>query len=240
MSDSTSYFSYAAQYYKWSYEQPTLATPAMAAVYYYALYTWNSYGHPQQFRLSTQSAMASAGINSWRTYDKALHSLIDNGFIKVIQKSKNQHSASSVSLCLKNVSKCKALSKALAKENDNYQDNGSSEDAEPTESPYKNFATLVLQQMQSKYNYFASPKDYGHLKAIEKQLRQHQETRHLTTADLVDNWMHLMDNLDDFTRSNNFQIGYFRNNLNRIIQSAKASQTPKNATAWSKVLQEVK
>ena len=128
MSRQATYFDYAAQYYPWAYENPTKARPALAAIYYFALYTWNKNGHPAQFRLSTEMAMSAAGINSWRTYDKALQALLDAGFIKMITKSKNQYTASVVCLCIKGKSTAKALAKAQAKAQQNHEQKQSSVD----------------------------------------------------------------------------------------------------------------
>ena len=60
-------------------------------------------------------AMDAIGIKNWRTYSKTLNDLIDFGFVKCIQKSKNQYSATIVAIVKNTKATTKALDKALQK-----------------------------------------------------------------------------------------------------------------------------
>jgi len=64
------------------------------------------------------------GIKNWRTYSKALNELVEFGFIKMIEVSKNQHSSNIIAI-VKNTEAitkagAKALDKALSKHSTKY------------------------------------------------------------------------------------------------------------------------
>jgi hypothetical protein len=60
-------------------------------------------------------AMEATGIKSYNTYINSLNDLVDWGFIKMIEKSKNQHSSNVVALSKFDKALNKALDKALIK-----------------------------------------------------------------------------------------------------------------------------
>jgi hypothetical protein len=60
-------------------------------------------------------AKEAIGIHSYNTYIKTLNELIDFGFIKLIQKSKNQYSSNIIALSYFDKAPDKALDKALIK-----------------------------------------------------------------------------------------------------------------------------
>lgn len=55
------------------------------------------------------------GIKNYRTYSKAFNDLVDWGFIKIIEKSKNQYSANVIAIVENTKANTKALDKAIQK-----------------------------------------------------------------------------------------------------------------------------
>ena len=60
-------------------------------------------------------AMEAIGIRKWETYNKAYRNLVEWGFIKEIEKSKNQYSSCIISISNAYPKNGKALDKALVK-----------------------------------------------------------------------------------------------------------------------------
>jgi hypothetical protein len=59
--------------------------------------------------------MEALGIKNWRTYSKGLNDLVDFGFIKMIEISKNQYSSNIIAIVQNTKAPDKALDKALQK-----------------------------------------------------------------------------------------------------------------------------
>lgn len=60
-------------------------------------------------------AKEAIGIKNYRTYSKTLTNLIDWGFLKLVQKSKNQYSSNIIAIVENTKAHTKALDKALQK-----------------------------------------------------------------------------------------------------------------------------
>lgn len=85
-------------WFDFCFDNPELACPAHTAVYFFAIDHCNKLGWKKKFGLPTVYTMEATGIKSKNTYYKSLNFLIDNKFIKMIQKSKNQNSANIISI----------------------------------------------------------------------------------------------------------------------------------------------
>jgi len=102
-------------FYDWSFENPEKVNPNHAAIYFFAIEQCNRLGWVPVFALPSSMAMAATGIKSYNTYIKALHELIDFGFISMVQKSKNQFTANFIALSKIDKALDKALDKAMMK-----------------------------------------------------------------------------------------------------------------------------
>lgn len=98
-----------------SFENPTKIKPIHYAIYFFTIEHCNRLGWKKHFGLPSQMVMEAIGVLNWRTYIKALNELVDYGFIKFIEKSKNQYSSNVVMLTSATVKNTKALDKALQK-----------------------------------------------------------------------------------------------------------------------------
>ena len=99
----------------YAFENPDKIKPNHYAVFFFAIEHCNRLGWKRKFGLPTTTTMEAIGIKSYNTYISSLRELVDWGFIKMIEKSKNKHSSNIVELSNFNKALGKALDKALIK-----------------------------------------------------------------------------------------------------------------------------
>lgn len=104
-------------WFDFCFENPEKINSNHTALYFFIIEHCNRLGWKEKFGLPSQMAMDAIGIKNWRTYSKTLNELIDFGFVKCIQKSKNQYSATIVAIVKNTKATTKALDKALQKHN---------------------------------------------------------------------------------------------------------------------------
>jgi hypothetical protein len=102
-------------YFDWAFENPEKIKPMHTAIYFFAIEHCNRLGWKSKFGLPTSMAMEAIGVKSYKAYKEALDLLVEEGFITMIEKSRNQHSSNIVALNLKTKATTKALTKALSK-----------------------------------------------------------------------------------------------------------------------------
>jgi len=83
-----------------------------AGLFCFLVDKWNRLGQKEVFGLPTDSTMEACKIRNWRTYNKLLEDLVAFGFIKFVEKSKNQHTANRVTFVKNTKATTKALDKA--------------------------------------------------------------------------------------------------------------------------------
>lgn len=103
------------KFFDWSFENPEKITPNHIALYFFCIEHCNRLGWKQNFGLPTTMAKEAIGIRSYNTYIKTLNDLVEFGFIKMIEKSKNQYSSNIVALSNYTKALDKALDKAFIK-----------------------------------------------------------------------------------------------------------------------------
>lgn len=102
-------------YFDWCFENPEKVSPNHTAIYFFAIEHCNRLGWRDKFGFPTQMAMDALGIKKNQTYTRYLNELVDFGFIKMVEKSKNQYSANIISLQSAKPKNGKALDKAIVK-----------------------------------------------------------------------------------------------------------------------------
>jgi hypothetical protein len=102
-------------FFDWCFENPDLINPNHIAIYSFIIEHCNRLGWKDKFGLPTGMTMEAVGIKNYRTFAKSFFDLVDWGFIKVIQKSKNQYSANVIALVKNTKANTKALTKASIK-----------------------------------------------------------------------------------------------------------------------------
>ena len=79
--------------------------PIHTALYFSIVEQCNTLGWPQEFGLPSAMTMHLIAISSYKNYYGALNDLIEFGFITMVSRSKNQHTANVVSLSKKYIGK---------------------------------------------------------------------------------------------------------------------------------------
>lgn len=102
-------------WFDWCFENPDLISPTHTAMYFFIIEHCNRLGWKEKFGLPMEMTKDAIGIKNYRTYSNTLTDLIDWGFIKLIQKSKNQYSSCIIAIVLNTKAHTKALDKALQK-----------------------------------------------------------------------------------------------------------------------------
>jgi len=102
-------------WFDWCFENPEKINPNHSALYFFAIEHCNRLAWKSKFGLPTEMAKEAIGIKSYTTYIKTLNDLVDWGFIKMIEKSKNQYSSNIVALLKNDKALDKALDKAIVK-----------------------------------------------------------------------------------------------------------------------------
>lgn len=102
-------------WFDFCFENPERVKPNHTALYFFCVEHCNRLGWKEKFGLPTTMAKEAIGIRSYNTYIKTLNELVDFGFIKIIEKSKNQYSSNIIALSNYNKAHGKALDKALIK-----------------------------------------------------------------------------------------------------------------------------
>ena len=111
MSDFNGY-SLTRAWVDFSFENPEKVKPVHGSLFLYILDRCNYFGWKDKFGLPSSLAMEAIGVKNWRTYSSALNDLVEFGFVKIIEKSKNQHKANIISINTAYVSNTKAHTKA--------------------------------------------------------------------------------------------------------------------------------
>ena len=102
-------------WFNFCFENPEQINSNHTALYFFCIEHCNRLGWKKKFGLPTTMAKEAIGIRSYNTYIKTLNQLIDFGFIKLIEKSKNQYSSNIIALSNIDKAPDKALDKALIK-----------------------------------------------------------------------------------------------------------------------------
>lgn len=111
----TSIYSLNRAFFDWCFENPESVKPNHVALYYFIIEHCNRLGWKSKFGLPSSMAMEAIGMHSYNTYKKALYDLVDWGFIRMIEKSKNQYSSNIIALVNFDNATDKALDKAIMK-----------------------------------------------------------------------------------------------------------------------------
>lgn len=99
-------------WFDWCFENPDKINSNHTALYFFIIEHCNRLGWKEKFGLPTTMSMDALGIKNYKTYAKTFDSLVEWGFIKLVEKSKNQWSATVIALVKNTKANTKALSKA--------------------------------------------------------------------------------------------------------------------------------
>jgi len=102
-------------WFNFCFDNPEKISPNHTAIYFFAIEHCNRLGWKEKFGFPTQMAMDAIGIKKHQTYIKYFYDLVDWGFLKLVQRAKNQYSSNIITLVSAVPKKDKALDKAIIK-----------------------------------------------------------------------------------------------------------------------------
>ena len=102
-------------WFDWCFLNPEKIKPNHTALYFFCVEHCNRLGWKEKFGLPTTMAKEAIGIRSYNTYIQTLNELEAFGFIKLIERSKNQYSSNIIALSKFDKALDKALDKAFIK-----------------------------------------------------------------------------------------------------------------------------
>lgn len=102
-------------YHNFCFENPEYISPTHWAIYSFFLDQRNRFGQKEKFSFPAYYCMECIGVKNYKTYKKAFDDLVVWGFIKIVQKSQNQHTACIVGMVKNTKASTKALDKANTK-----------------------------------------------------------------------------------------------------------------------------
>jgi hypothetical protein len=115
MSKEFNGYELSRKWFDWCFENPEKICPNHTAMYFFIIEHCNRLGWKDKFGLPTTMVKDAIGIRNFRTYTNTLTDLVTWGFIKMIEKSKNQYSSNIIAIAKNATASTKALDKALIK-----------------------------------------------------------------------------------------------------------------------------
>lgn len=106
-------FNLSREFFKWCFENSRKITPSHIAIYFFIIDLNNRLGWKKEIGLPSEHCMETLGIKKHQTFLKYLNELAEFGFIKIVQKSKNQYTSNIISINSAMPKNGKALDKAL-------------------------------------------------------------------------------------------------------------------------------
>ena len=160
-------------WFDWSFENPEKINPNHSALYFFTIEHCNRLGWKEKFGLPTTMAKESIGIRSYNTYIKTLNDLVDFGFIKLIEKSKNQYSSNIIALSNFNKATDKALDKAMIKHATKQGESISSIDKQETRN--KNNKEIILDAWIDYRKQIKKPIKDATIESILNKMKQYSD-----------------------------------------------------------------
>jgi hypothetical protein len=108
-------FKLSRNWFDWCFENSEKINPNHSALYFFCIEHCNRMGWKEKFGFPMEMAKDAIGIKNYRTYSKTFQDLVNWGFIKLIEKSKNQYSANVIAIVENTKANTKALDKAIQK-----------------------------------------------------------------------------------------------------------------------------
>lgn len=102
-------------FWDWAFDNPEKISPNHVAIFFFAVEHCNRLGWKDKFGFPSQMTMDAIGIKKHSTYIRYFDDLVEFGFFKLIQKSRNQYSSNIISLTCAMPKNGKALGKAISK-----------------------------------------------------------------------------------------------------------------------------
>ena len=144
-------------WFAYTYNHPDKFSPIDTALYFWIIEVFNRARWSEKIYLPSGQAMQHIGCKSYKAYINSFNKLEAEGFIKVVERSKNQYTANIIAL----VSNAKALTEASAKATTNASTEASTEALTNASTVYKNIehTTENIELTKSNKNNLVMPDD---------------------------------------------------------------------------------
>jgi hypothetical protein len=200
-------------WFDFCFENPEKIKPNHTALYFFAIEHCNRLGWKQKFGFPTTMVMEAIGIKSYNTYVNTLQDLVDFGFIKMIERSKNQYSANIIALSKFDKALDKALDKAFIKHD--------TKQSESIDSINKQLTKETIELISNNYDFVnKNLKKWfivaGIIKGSKKELNTYRKFKHLSLS------------IKDF---NNLNVKYTKEQIDDILDSIENYSKNKNYTS---------
>ena len=178
------------KWFDWCFENTELITPNHTALYFFCIEHCNRLGWKKNFGLPTTMAKEAIGIRSYNTYINTLNDLVAFGFIKMIEKSKNQYSSNIIALSNFNKAVNKALDKAFIK----HATKQSESTSESISSIDKQINNKPIKQETSYY------REFDHLKISVEDFEKLVELKN--TKEEID---FVLDKIENYSKNKDYK-----------------------------------
>lgn len=91
-------YTLSRQWFDFALNNPEMITGNHTALYFWIVELNNRLGWKEKFGLPTEHSMEAIGVRSYKTYAKIFKDLTEWGFIRIVQKSRNQYTANIIAL----------------------------------------------------------------------------------------------------------------------------------------------
>jgi hypothetical protein len=218
MSKELNGYDLSRAWFDFCFENPEKIKTNHTALYFLAIEHCNRLGWKEKFGLPTTMAMEAIGIKSYNTYINTLRDLVDWKFIKMIEVSKNQHSANIVALSNFNKALNNALDKAMIKHGSKQSESTSESTSESVDSIDKQRTSNQEQVTKNKEQKVYSKEVHD---TFQKCLNYFPEHLHPNTEAKKNNWL---DTLEKLERIDGLELDLIR----KIVKKTRADDF------WSK------
>ena len=86
------------QWFDFAFENPDKVSPVHGILYLWMVELNNQLGWKEKFGIPTYHSMEAIGVKNYKTYKKAFTDLVSWGFIKLVEKAKNNHTSNIIEL----------------------------------------------------------------------------------------------------------------------------------------------
>lgn len=168
MKEEINSYKLSRDWFNFCFENPEIIRPIHSAIYFFAIEHCNRLGWKDKFGFPSQMVMEAIGVKNWRTYSLALQEIVDFGFIRMIEVSKNQYSSNIIALVKNTKANTKALDKALSKHSQKQH----TKHGQSTVSVDKQEETNNKEQKETNNNILLSQVDESTLSPRDKKYYQ--------------------------------------------------------------------
>lgn len=237
-------YNLSRNWFNFCFANPEKIKPNHGALYFFCIEQCNRLGWKEKFGLPSSLAMETVGIKSHNTYLATVRDLVEFGFIKIIEKSKNQFTANIIALVNFDKAPIEALDRALinhtTKQGEStYQSTDSinkqetiNQKQETTNKGGKQSLHSILKEdfikwykWKKKVDYYWTAKDGNNLKLLIKKLEFSIKSENMPENDehIQAAFQNLLNMNNDEWIKDNLSISIINSKYNELIAKIKSS-----------------